>query len=74
MFGLFSKKITQEEYDTLTRRLLDVNTRLLQLETSEKVFRDKVLRKVQKARELDDESEDINTKPSGGILGYGIRK
>jgi len=74
MFGLFTKKITQEEYDTLTRRLLDVNTRLLQLETSEKVFRDKVLRKVQKAREVEEDTEELNTKTTGGLIQYGIRK
>ncbi len=74
MFGLFKKKITQEEYDSLSRRLVDVNTRLLTLETSEKVFRDKVLRKVQRARETEEEEEVLNTKPAGGLITYGLRK
>jgi hypothetical protein len=72
MLGLFKRKIHQDDYDTFNARLHRIEERLLALETSEAVFRNKVLRKVQKARE-EEEPEQIN-KSGGGILGYGVPK
>jgi len=74
MLGIFKRKLHQDDYDTLNRRLRTVEERTLALETSEAVFRNKVLRKVQRAREEEEEPEELNKK-TGGILGYGsVRK
>lgn len=54
-----------DEYKTLIKRLVDLDARVLALETANSVFRDKVLRKVQKAR--DDEPEE---QQQGGILKW----
>jgi len=56
-----------DEVEALKRRYADVETRLLRLELSEKAFRDKVLRKVQKPKngeeeEISEEPEDLKSK------------
>ncbi len=56
-----------EQYETLTKRIIDVSARVTALELNEEAFRNKVLRKVQKAKE---EPEDISTERPG-IIGYG---
>lgn len=53
-----------EEYKTLIKRLVDLDARVLALETQNSVFRDKVLRKVQKARDEEQEEQ------TGGILKW----
>jgi hypothetical protein len=70
MFALFKRKLHQEDYETFARRLRTLEERTLALEANEAVFRNKVLRKVQRAREEEEEPEVLNKK-IGGILGYG---
>lgn len=60
-------QLTSDMYETLTKRIIDMEARLLTLETSEAVFRNKVLRKVQQARE---EPEELNNS-GGGLLRNG---
>lgn len=66
---MFFKKsaLETDEYQTLIKRLIDLEARVLSLETNNAVFRDKVLRKVQVARE---EPEEINMS-EGGLLRHG---
>ena len=59
--------LTLEQYETLSKRWIDVDARVSRLELNEEGFRDKVLRKLQKAKE---KPEDINTERPG-IIGYG---
>jgi len=62
----FKKSVLEtDEYQTLLKRLLDVEYRVSALEASNQVFRDKVLRKVQRIHE---EPEDLNTSTGGGLL------
>ena len=56
------------DYETITKRVVDLSARISVLELNEEAFRNKVLRKMQKPRE---ETEDINTTRPG-ILGYGL--
>ena len=46
-----------EQWETLNKRWADVETRLFRLELSEKDFRDKVLRKIQKQKESESSEE-----------------
>lgn len=64
----FSKKQTEQQSDvivTLNQRWIDMDARLTRLELNESVFRDKVLRKVQKAR---GEPEELNNNRPGLIV------
>jgi len=66
----FSKKQAEPQSDvisTFNERWLDIDARVTRLEVNETVFRDKVLRKVQKAR---GEAEELNT-PGPGLLRNG---
>lgn len=64
-------KLTSDMYETLTKRIIDLEARILTLETSEAVFRNKVLRKVQQARE---ETEDINSTGGGLLRNVALAK
>jgi len=55
------------DYETITKRVVDLSARISVLELNEEAFRNKVLRKMQKPRE---DTEDINTSRPG-IIGYG---
>lgn len=54
------KLLKSEEYETLLRRWTDVEARVRRLEMSEEDFRNKVLRKIQRAQ--DNQSEDLNNQ------------
>lgn len=64
-------KLTSDMYETLTKRIIDLEARILTLETSEAVFRNKVLRKVQQTRE---ETEDINNSGGGLLRNVALAK
>jgi len=55
-----------KEWETLNKRWADVETRLFRLELSEKDFRDKVLRKIQKAKQAEEGEEPKDLY--GGML------
>jgi len=62
-----AKTMEINDYETITKRVVDLSARISVLELNEEAFRNKVLRKIQKPKE---ESEDINSiRP--GIIGYG---
>lgn len=61
--------LTLEQYETLSKRWIDVDARVSRLELNEESFRDKVLRKIQKPKK---ESEDLSADRPG-IIGYGNR-
>lgn len=71
----FRKSVLEtDEYKTLLRRYTELEARVLSLETSNTVFRDKVLRKVQKQREEMEEPEQLNSNKQGGLLRGNLRK
>jgi len=64
MFGLFSKKVNSDEYNTLAVRIADLNGRLAALELEQEAFRNKILRKSSANTEL---PKELN-KPEGGLI------
>jgi hypothetical protein len=60
-------QLSLEQYETLSKRWIDVDARISRLELNEESFRDKVLRKIQKPKE---QTEELNTNRPG-IIGYG---
>jgi len=68
MLNWFKKSALElDEYKTLLKRYTDIEARVLSLETSNEVFRNQVLRKVQIQTE---KPKDLN-RVSGGIISYG---
>lgn len=53
------KELKSEEYETLLKRWIDLEARVGRLELSEKDFRDKVLRKIQRSQ--DSQPQDLNS-------------
>lgn len=60
-------QLSLEQYETLSKRWIDVDARISRLELNEESFRDKVLRKIQKPKE---QPEELSTNRPG-IIGYG---
>jgi hypothetical protein len=65
---IVEKPTFEEEYIKISKRLLDVEQRVLGLELSEKQFRDKVLRKMQRPQyeEEQQEVQQMGVKMFGG--------
>jgi len=50
-FKSTSKVINSEEFETLSKRMIDFNTRITQLELTQDDLRNKILRKIQTKQE-----------------------